>query len=43
MLRGAGITSASVDVALRDRPSLRWTGEPRPRQLGLFPAEEILS
>lgn len=28
--------SVPVGVALRDRPSLRWTGEARPRQLSLF-------
>lgn len=28
----------AVDVALRDRPSLRWNGQTRPRQLSLFPA-----
>lgn len=35
-LKEAGMGGMYVDVALRDRPSLRWTGVPRPRQLGLF-------
>jgi phosphoribosyl 1,2-cyclic phosphodiesterase len=39
-LRSAGRGAVSVKVALRDRPSLRWNGEPAPRQLSLFPALE---
>ena len=38
MLKRVGMQAVQVDVALRDRPSLRWTGEPRPRQLSLFDA-----
>jgi phosphoribosyl 1,2-cyclic phosphodiesterase len=34
-LKAIGL-SLSVGVALRDRPSLRWTGTGRPRQLSLF-------
>jgi phosphoribosyl 1,2-cyclic phosphodiesterase len=30
-----------VDVAQRDRPSLRWTGASRPRQLSIFGAEAV--
>jgi phosphoribosyl 1,2-cyclic phosphodiesterase len=30
-----------VDVVQRDRPSLRWTGVPRPQQLSLFGVEGI--
>jgi phosphoribosyl 1,2-cyclic phosphodiesterase len=37
-LKAIGLSN-SVDVALRDRPSLRWTGVSRPRQLSLFGAE----
>jgi phosphoribosyl 1,2-cyclic phosphodiesterase len=36
MLRASGLEDMPVQVALRDRPSLRWSGEPRPRQLSLF-------
>lgn len=35
-LKAAGRDDVPVDVAGRDRPSLRWTGRPRPRQLELF-------
>ncbi|GAC1444628.1 MAG: hypothetical protein NVSMB52_04130 [Chloroflexota bacterium] len=35
-LKGAGMASAHVGVALRDRPSMKWNGESRPRQLSLF-------
>jgi phosphoribosyl 1,2-cyclic phosphodiesterase len=36
LLKAAGLTGVLPGVALRDRPSLRWTGVPRPRQLSLF-------
>lgn len=39
-LKGLGL-SPSIEVARRDRPSLRWTGALRPRQLGLFAAEAV--
>jgi phosphoribosyl 1,2-cyclic phosphodiesterase len=35
-LRATGLGAAQAQVALRDRPSVRWTGMPRPRQLSLF-------
>jgi phosphoribosyl 1,2-cyclic phosphodiesterase len=35
-LKGVGLSGASVTVAGRDKPSARWTGQPRPRQLELF-------
>ncbi|GAC1324444.1 MAG: MBL fold metallo-hydrolase [Chloroflexota bacterium] len=35
-LKSVGLGRVHVDVALRDRPSLRWTGHARPRQLDLF-------
>lgn len=35
----AGIANPSVDVAVRDKPSLRWTGALRPKQLSLLDAE----
>jgi phosphoribosyl 1,2-cyclic phosphodiesterase len=35
-LKAGGLAAMSVGVAQRDRPSLRWTGLPRPRQLSLF-------
>lgn len=35
----AGIGNASVSVALRDKPSLRWTGVMRPTQLSLLSSE----
>ena len=38
--RSAGLASVSLGVAARDRPSLRWNGVQRPRQLSLFPAWE---
>jgi phosphoribosyl 1,2-cyclic phosphodiesterase len=38
-LRSHGLQSLTIGVAQRDRPSLRWTGSPRPRQLSLFPAD----
>jgi phosphoribosyl 1,2-cyclic phosphodiesterase len=38
MLQGEGMT-LNVEVALRDRPSLRWTGVPKPQQLSLFQNE----
>jgi phosphoribosyl 1,2-cyclic phosphodiesterase len=34
--KAAGQVPPSIGVALRDRPSLRWTGTPRPRQLSMF-------
>lgn len=36
-LNGAGLRSMSIQVAQRDRPSARWTGQLRPTQLSLFP------
>lgn len=36
ILKAAGRARVQVDVALRDRPSLRWHGMIRPRQLSLF-------
>jgi phosphoribosyl 1,2-cyclic phosphodiesterase len=38
VLQGEGMT-LNVEVAQRDRPSLRWTGAPRPRQLSLWQHE----
>jgi phosphoribosyl 1,2-cyclic phosphodiesterase len=38
-LKAAGLGGVSLEVAQRDRPSLRWDGNPRPRQLSLFDAE----
>jgi phosphoribosyl 1,2-cyclic phosphodiesterase len=35
-LRASGLDSVRVGVVRRDRPSLRWTGSPSPRQLTLF-------
>lgn len=35
----AGFRNPSLGVALRDKPSLRWTGAARPQQLSLFAAE----
>jgi phosphoribosyl 1,2-cyclic phosphodiesterase len=40
-LRAVGLTSVGLGVARRDRPSLRWTGAQRPRQLSLFSAAEL--
>lgn len=40
-LRAVGLDSLSVGVALRDRPSLRWTGQGRPRQLSLFSGQAV--
>lgn len=34
-----GISNPSIGVALRDKPSLRWTGTVRPRQLSLLATE----
>jgi phosphoribosyl 1,2-cyclic phosphodiesterase len=39
-LKAIGL-ALSVDVAQRDRPSLRWTGLARPQQLSLFGAEAV--
>lgn len=36
-----GLTNPALAVALRDKPSLRWTGASRPRQLSLFTAEAV--
>lgn len=36
LLAMVGLDAAGVQVAARDRPSLRWSGVPRPRQLPLF-------
>lgn len=41
-LKLAGLGGVALGVALRDRPSLRWTGVPRPRQLSLFAGLEGL-
>jgi phosphoribosyl 1,2-cyclic phosphodiesterase len=38
LLRSRGLDSLTIGIAQRDRPSLRWTGVPRPRQLSLFPS-----
>lgn len=38
-LRAVGLGSVGVVVAQRDKPSVRWNGLPRPRQLNLFAAE----
>jgi hypothetical protein len=35
-LKSVRRSSVSVDVLRRDRPSLRWSGASRPRQLSLF-------
>lgn len=42
-LRNGLLDSPTVGVALRDRPSLRWTGARRPRQLSLFSGWESAS
>jgi phosphoribosyl 1,2-cyclic phosphodiesterase len=39
-LRSAGLAALSLGVLHRDRPSLRWNGRERPRQLALFPSLE---
>jgi phosphoribosyl 1,2-cyclic phosphodiesterase len=41
-LTAAGLGAVSVAVALRDRPSARWTGAARPRQLRLFSGLETI-
>lgn len=38
-LATAGLRNLALGVALRDKPSLRWTGAIRPRQLSLFASE----
>ncbi len=38
-LKAAGLGSVGVAVAQRDKPSVRWDGVPRPRQLALFAGE----
>jgi phosphoribosyl 1,2-cyclic phosphodiesterase len=38
-LKSRGFEDLSIGVAQRDRPSLRWNGTPRPRQLSLFPGD----
>jgi phosphoribosyl 1,2-cyclic phosphodiesterase len=40
-LNAAGLGTLSLGIALRDKPSLRWNGVPRPKQLSLFPAAPI--
>lgn len=40
-LTASALGSLSVQVALRDRPSLRWTGVGRPRQLDFLAALEV--
>ena len=37
-LERTGLGALALHVASRDRPSLRWNGQPRPRQLSLFSA-----
>jgi phosphoribosyl 1,2-cyclic phosphodiesterase len=39
ILRASGLSRLRVGIARRDRPSLIWSGEPRPKQLSLFDAE----
>lgn len=39
ILRATGLNRLKVAVARRDRPSLIWTGQEQPRQLGLFDME----
>ena len=41
-LSAAGLGRIPVSIALRDRPSLRWNGAPRPQQLSLFGEEACL-
>lgn len=41
-LKAAGLGAVTVGVALRDRPSVRWTGAGRPRQLSLFSGLEAV-
>jgi phosphoribosyl 1,2-cyclic phosphodiesterase len=38
-LKAVGLGSVGVAVAQRDKPSVRWNGLPRPRQLALFAGE----
>jgi phosphoribosyl 1,2-cyclic phosphodiesterase len=38
-LEAVGLGSVGVTVAQRDKPSVRWNGVPRPRQLALFAGE----
>lgn len=38
-LKAAGLGAVGVAVAQRDKPSVRWNGVPRPRQLALFVGE----
>jgi phosphoribosyl 1,2-cyclic phosphodiesterase len=38
-LAAVGLGAVGVGVAQRDKPSLRWSGIPRPRQLSLFSGE----
>lgn len=40
-LHAAGLGAVGLGVASRDRPSLRWNGTLRPRQLSLFSTVEI--
>ncbi|HEX6507363.1 MAG TPA: MBL fold metallo-hydrolase [Chloroflexota bacterium] len=40
-LKSAGLGAVGVGVALRDKPSVRWNGVPRPRQLSLFSGDAI--
>lgn len=40
-LKSAGLGAVGVTVAQRDKPSVRWNGLPRPRQLTLFSGEAI--
>jgi len=35
-LRHAGLAHVAIDIALRDKPSMRWDTEPRPVQMSLF-------
>jgi phosphoribosyl 1,2-cyclic phosphodiesterase len=38
-LSRVGLAALTLGIAVRDRPSLRWTGLGRPRQLSLFGTE----
>ena len=39
ILRASGLAALRVGIARRDRPSLIWSGEAKPRQLSLFTGE----
>ena len=40
-LKAVGLGAIGVWVAQRDRPSVRWNGIPRPRQMSLFAGEAV--